>query len=176
MCEVLEDENVYDDDDDFDLEFDEEEEEEDDDEQAPKRRAHDFRPIFELKLGSSSSPEEIEDWISSSMGSLSKNGSTVAFGQSYQHSGEGASVQELKCSYVHRLGCPFKLKIRRSAGKVAIFASGELNHVRNMNADRSRALEVKCFEVLQPFLDDPNRAVRAKKVWAMFEEALGVQR
>ena len=52
---------MNDDDDDFDLEFDDDEEEEDDDEQAPKRRAHDFRPIFELKLGSSSSPEEIED-------------------------------------------------------------------------------------------------------------------
>ena len=44
-----------------------------------------------------------------------------------------------------------------------------------MNADRSRALKVKYFKVLQPFLDDPNRAVRAKKVRGMFEEALGVQ-
>ena len=30
--------------------------------EGTKRRAHDFRPIFELKLGSSSSSEEIEDW------------------------------------------------------------------------------------------------------------------
>ena len=65
--------------------------------------------MFEMKLYWSTTSEEIEDWISSNVESLSENGSTVATGQSYHPRGEGAPVQDLNGSYVHHLGCPFKL-------------------------------------------------------------------
>ena len=109
------------------------------------------------------------------MATFSENGSTVANGQSYEQRGEAASVEEHKCSFVHRLGCPFKLKIQRYVDKVVISACDDLGHVHDMDADRSRKLKVKYTTVLQPFLDDPNRAVRAKTVWDMFEKAIGVQ-
>ena len=131
--------------------------------------------MFVMHIGSCTTEDEIKVWTDSKVATFSENGSTVANGQSYEQRGEAASVEEHKCSFVHRLGCPFKLKIQRYVDKVVISACDDLGHSHDMDADRSRTLNIKYAEVLQPFLDDPNRAVRAKKVWDMFEKAIGVQ-
>ena len=86
-------------------------EEEDDDAPETKRRAHEFRPMFVMQIGSCTTEDEINVWTESNVATFSEDGSTVTNGQSYERHGEAASVEEQKCSFVHRLGCPFQLKI-----------------------------------------------------------------
>ena len=123
-------------------------EEEDDDEPETKRRAHEFRPMFVMQIGSCTTEDEIKAWRESKVATFSENGSTVTTRQSYEQRGEGASIEEQKCNYVHRLGCPFKLKTQRYIDKVVILVCDDLGHVHDMDADRSRKLKAKYAEVL----------------------------
>ena len=123
-------------------------EEEDDDAPETKRRAHEFRPVFVMQIGSCTTEDEIKAWRERKVATFSENGSTVTTGQSYKQRGEGASVEEQKCHYVHRLGCPFKLKTQRYIDKVVILVCDDLGHVHDMDADRSRKLKAKYAEVL----------------------------
>ena len=74
-------------------------EEEDDDAPETKRRAHEFRPIFVLPIGSFTTEDEIKVWTDSKVATFSEDGSTVTTGQSYEQRGEAASVEEQKCSF-----------------------------------------------------------------------------
>lgn len=129
----------------------------------PQRSRNDEPPWVLAKLFKYGMDQAAED---AAKAEFSEDGSAFTGGQSYvQKTGTRDSIKEWKCTYHRKLGCPFRLRIRRpgdEAGVVRI--EKRMEHVHDFDAENSSAAVPLKVRIILDTMATEDRP-RARKIW-----------